>query len=76
MTARVVTTKVVEVAPSGTVADPGTVATAEFRLVRPMLAPPAGAGASRVIVPNDGTPCTTVVALRATELKFASPVRD
>src|SRR5450432_2011454 len=55
-TASVVTVKVAEVAPCNTVTDPGTVATAEFRLVRHTVAPPVGAGASSVTVPNDGVP--------------------
>ena len=75
VTASVVTVKVAEVAPCKTVTDPGTVATAEFRLVR-MTVTPVGAGASSVTVPNDGVPCTTVVGLRATELKLAAPVTD
>ena len=76
VTASVVTVKVAEVAPSSTVTDPGTVAIVGFRLTRFTVIPPAGAGASSVTVPNDGVPWTTVVGLRATELKLAAPVRD
>ena len=40
--------KVAEVAPAGTVTDPGTDATALFELKSPTTAPPGGAGASRM----------------------------
>jgi hypothetical protein len=76
VTASVVTVKVAEVAPCNTVTDPGTVATAWFRLIRFTMAPPAGAGALSVTVPSAGVPWTTVVGFRATELKLAAPVTD
>ena len=62
------------VAPALTVADAGTVATAELLLVRATTAPPLGAGALSVTVPVEVLPPTTVAGLSLKEDKVAGAV--
>lgn len=63
-TAEVVTLKLIEGEPGGTVTLGGTVMTELFEL-RATLTPPAGAGAFIVTVPNVPMPPTTVEGLKA-----------
>ena len=63
-TAFVVTVKVAEFEPAGTVTLGGTVATAVFALLSVTTAPPLGAGLVRVAVPTDVLPPTTAVGLK------------
>ena len=63
----VVTVKVLEVDPAGTVTLAGTVAAAVLLLVRSTVMPPVGASAERVTVPVEEVPPVTVVGLTLTE---------
>ena len=63
----VVTVKVAEVAPAGTVTLVGTDATAGLALESAIVAPPAGAAELRPTVPVDGVPPGTVLGLRTRE---------
>jgi hypothetical protein len=71
VTARVSTTNSAEVALSGMLTPPVTTA-AGSELFKITSTPPAGAGASRVTVPTEGVPCTTVVGLSVTEVRLAA----
>jgi hypothetical protein len=64
-TGDVVAVKSTEVAPPGTVTDPGTV-TAGSLLVRPTISPPVGAGVPRVTVPMTDVPPITLDGVTAT----------
>jgi hypothetical protein len=64
-TGDVVAVKSTEVAPPGTVTDPGTV-TAGSLLVRPTISPPVGAGVPRVTVPVTDVPPITLEGATAT----------
>jgi hypothetical protein len=68
-TALLLTVKLALLAPAGTVTLPlaGTEATAALLLERETMAPPMGAGPSRVTVPVEGVPPVTVVRLRLIE---------
>jgi hypothetical protein len=63
----VVTLKVAEVAPAGTVTLVGTDATAGLALESGIVAPPAGAAELRPTVPVEGVPPGTLVGLRNRE---------
>jgi hypothetical protein len=65
-TATVVTVKVVDVWPCGTVTLPGTFATEVFKLESATAAPPVGAGSVIVTVPVDESPPVTVAGLKVT----------
>jgi hypothetical protein len=67
-TGLVAAVKVAVVAPAGTVTDAGTWAAAVLPEVKPTTAPPVGAGLSRVTVPVDDTPPSTVAGLTLTPL--------
>jgi len=71
VTEPVFTVKEVAFAPALTVADAGTVATAELPLVRATTAPPLGAGALSVTVPVEVVPPSTVAGVRVKEDKVA-----
>jgi hypothetical protein len=60
-TGKVVTVKVFEVCPAGTVTFEGTAAAPVFELVRPTTAPPEGAALVRVTVPVEEVPPRTLV---------------
>jgi hypothetical protein len=64
-TARVVTVKVPEVLPAGTVMEAGTVAAAVLLLCKETVAPPVGAGPVRVTVPVELAPPDTEVGFNA-----------
>jgi hypothetical protein len=63
-TVRVVTVNVLEDVPAATETFGGTVAAVVLELVRVTVAPPVGAGPSRVTVPVTGVPPGTLVWLR------------
>jgi hypothetical protein len=64
----VVTLKLADVAPSGTMILVGTVATFVLLLIKRIMAPPEGASALSVTVPVDAEPPLTLVGLRVNEL--------
>lgn len=64
----VVTVKLTDVLPSGTMMLTGTVATLVLLLTRLITAPPEGAGALSVNVPVEAKPPPTLVGLRVNEL--------
>jgi hypothetical protein len=65
--ASVVTVKGADRAPAATVTVVGTVAFATLELVRLTTAPPVGATPSRITVPVEGLPRTTLVGTNPTE---------
>jgi hypothetical protein len=71
-TGLVVAVKVAVVAPAGTVTVAGTCAAAVALDVSATAAPPVGAGESRVTVPVDDTPPSTVAGLTLTPLNAAT----
>ena len=74
-TALVVTVKVALVAPAGTVALEGTLATAVLLLESVTWAPPAGAGPLRVTVPvEDCKPPTTLVGFSASKERIGPTI--
>ena len=62
-TGKVVTSKLAEVAPAGTVTVPGTLAAPGRLLPRLTVAPPAGAALPSVTVPVEGVPPVTLLGL-------------
>jgi len=66
-TLEVVTVKVAEVAPAGTITLDGTVATFDLLLESVTVVPFDGAGPLRVTVPVDGLPPTTVDGFKLNE---------
>ena len=66
-TAVVVTVKVAEVAPPGTITLAGTVATDVLLLERVTTAPPPGAGPLKVTVPVEGLPPATLVGFKVSD---------
>src|SRR5512141_2008558 len=74
LTRFVLTVKVAEVAPSGTVTLAGTVATLVLLLARLTTAPPAGAGMLSVTVPIELEPPFTVVGFNVTDLSTGHPL--
>jgi len=70
----VVTLKLADVAPAGTIMLAGTVATVVLLLTRLITAPPEGAGALNVTVPVEGKPPLTLVGLRESALSAGSGV--
>jgi len=66
-TGEVVTVKVFEVSPAGTVTFAGTVAALVFELVRETTAPPEGAALARVTVPVEELPPSTLVGERESD---------
>jgi hypothetical protein len=73
-TAFVVTGKVTEVSPAGTVTLIGTVAAAVLLLDNVTVAPPAGAGAVRVTVPVEETPPVTLVGFNVADARLMGGV--
>ena len=71
-TGLVVAVKAAVVAPAGTVTDAGTCAAAVLLDVNATTAPPVGAGLSKVTVPVDDTPPSTVAGLTLTALSAAT----
>ncbi len=71
-TGLVVAVNVAVVAPASTVTDAGTWAAAVLLLVKLTTAPPTGAGLSRVTVPVEEVPPSTVAGLTLTEVKAAT----
>ena len=67
-TGLVVTLKLADVAPAGTMMLAGTVATFVLLLTRLITAPPEGAGTLRVTVPVEAKPPLTLVGLRVIAL--------
>jgi hypothetical protein len=67
-TANVLTVKVLEMLPAGTVTEAGTVATAALLLDSVTMAPPDGAGLVRVTVPVARVPPTTVVGVTESDV--------
>src|SRR5579864_6506813 len=59
-----------EVAPCGTSTLPGTVTTSGLSLLRVTFTPPGPAGLSRVTVPSEGVPITTLVGLSASDVRL------
>jgi hypothetical protein len=72
----VITLKLADVAPAGTMMLAGTVATLVLLLLRVITAPPEGAGALSVTVPVEVKPPLTLVGLRVNELSVGNGVRD
>jgi hypothetical protein len=70
----VVTLKLADIAPAGTMIVAGTVATFVLLLVRLITAPPEGAGALNVTVPVEVKPPLTLVGLRVSELSANNEV--
>ena len=68
VTRLVVTLKLTDVAPAGTMTVAGTVATFGLLLTRVITAPPKGAGALNITVPVEVEPPLTLVGLRVNEL--------
>lgn len=68
-TAKVVTVKLAEVCPPGTVTIPGTVATARLLIASVTEIPPAGAGALKNTVPVALVPPRTLVGLMAIDCR-------
>ena len=71
-TGLVVAVKVAVVAPANTVTDAGTWATTVLLDVKLTTAPPTGAGLSKVTVPAEDTPPSTVAGLTLTPLSAAT----
>jgi hypothetical protein len=71
-TGPVVAAKVAVVAPAGTVTVAGTCAAPVLPEVRLTTAPPVGAGLSRVTVPVEDAPPSTVAGLTLTPLRAAT----
>jgi len=71
-TGLVVAVKAAVVAPAGTVTDAGTCAAAVLLDVNATTAPPVGAGLSKVTVPVDDTPPSTVAGFTLTALSAAA----
>jgi hypothetical protein len=69
-TAEVVTVKVVEVLPAGTVTEAGTLPAPVLLLDKAMASPPVGAAPLRVTVPVDELPQITVVGFRVSEMRL------
>jgi hypothetical protein len=72
----VVTLKLAEVAPAGTVMLVGMIAIFVLLLVRLITAPPEGAGALSVTVPVEVKPPLTLVGLRLSALSVGNGVCD
>jgi len=70
----VVTMKLADVAPAGTMMLAGTVATFVLLLTRLITAPPEGAGALNVTVPVEAKPPLTLVGLRVIALSVGNGV--
>lgn len=68
VTRPVVTPKLADVAPAGTMMLAGTVTTFALLLIRLITAPPAGAGALNVTVPVEAEPPLTLAGLSVKEL--------
>ena len=71
-TGLVVAVNVAVVAPASTVTVAGTWAAAVLLEVKPITAPPTGAGLSSVTVPVEEVPPSTVAGLMLTEVKAAT----
>ena len=71
-TGLVVAVKAAVVAPAGTVTDAGTWAATVLLDVKLTTAPPVGAGLSKVTVPVDDTPPSTVAGFTLTALSAAT----
>ena len=71
-TVLVVAVNVAVVAPASTVTVAGTWAAAVLLLVKLTVAPPVGAGLSKVTVPVEGTPPSTVAGFTPTPLSAAT----
>ena len=72
LTVPVVTVKVTEVAPCGTVTEAGTLPAEVFELESDTTAPPEGAAAVSVTVPVPDWPLTIVLGLTETRLSAAA----